>query len=131
MLKVKGKVKLLSLSKESYYFFNPKELGDAMTKTKVTQKDFNDLQKVIKLGWILKADLVIMTSYRVTDGKIQIQIQVVSVKEERIVLTHTSQPVTEVYVAIDLFMSKHYSTIEKIPNLPPTDPSKLFDPGPG
>ncbi|HEO65236.1 MAG TPA: hypothetical protein ENI73_05115, partial [Spirochaetes bacterium] len=113
-------------SKESYYFFNPKELREAITKAKVTQKDFNDLQKVLKLGWILKTDIVMMTSYRVTDGKLEIRIQVLSVKEERIVLTHTNKPVTEVYVALDLFINKHYSTIENIPNLPPTDPSKLL-----
>ncbi len=113
-------------SKESYYFFTPKELAKAMTKAKVKKKDLNDLQKVIKLGWILKADLVIMTSYRVTDGKLEVQIQVLFVKEERIVFTHTSKSITEVYVAIDHFMIKHYSTLEKIPNLPPTDPSKLL-----
>ncbi len=113
-------------SKNSYYFYTRKELRKAMKKAKITKEDFQDPQKVIKLGWTLKADLVMMTSYRVTDGKLEVQIQVLSVKEERIVLIHTSKPVTEVYVALDLFINKHYNTIEKIPNLPPTDPSKLL-----
>ncbi|GMT48907.1 MAG: hypothetical protein IEMM0008_0446 [bacterium] len=113
-------------SKESYYFFTHKELRIAMTKAKVTQKDFNDPGKVLNLGWILKADLIIMSSYRVTGDRVQVQLNVLSVKEERILLTYTSKPSADVYAALDLFMIKHYKTIEKAPNLPSIDPSRLL-----
>ncbi|GMT49963.1 MAG: hypothetical protein IEMM0008_1502 [bacterium] len=113
-------------SKDSYYFYTRKELRRGMKKAKVKKKDFQDSQKIIKLGWILKADLVIIGSYRITGDKVEVQLKVLSVKEERTVLTYTSKALADPYVALDLFMIKHYSTIEKISNLPPTDPSKLL-----
>ncbi|HEO65600.1 MAG TPA: hypothetical protein ENI73_06985, partial [Spirochaetes bacterium] len=113
-------------SKEKYYFFARKEIRQTMTKGKIKQKDLNNPDKVNQLGWLLKADLVILLSYSLIDGKIQLDIQVVSVKEERVVINYRSKPLEDAFIALDLFMIKHYSTIEKIPNLPPTDPSKLL-----
>ncbi len=113
-------------SKERYYFYTRKEIRQAMTKGKIKKEDLSNPEKVIHLGWLLKADIVILSSYSVTGDKARIQLEVLSVKEERTVLTYTSKPLSDPYVALDLFILKHYNTMEEIPNLPPIDPSKLL-----